>query len=187
MRYDLRRGGWSVPAVGRMVLRGDSKALADARAAIDRCLAAIDVVRRGPVTRWAAHFIDDTDGLTHLADDHYGAKMNGPHPEMAFTRCGYVVTWNGVRANAGTYVPITSPLTCVRCAGGARDGRARRTELKNDMFMEMYGRPANKVLGEYAKYDVAMTLALFSPRSVLRKCARLAAVFYSKAMEAHRV
>jgi hypothetical protein len=162
----MRRGGRSLPAGGRLVLRGGVKA------------------RAWQVTRWASHFIDDIDRLTHLADDHYGAKMNGPHPTMAFTRCGRVVTWNGVRANTGTYVSTSAVLTCVRCVGGARDGRARRTELKNAMFMEMYGQPANKVLGPYAKDDVAMTLVLLSPRSVLRKCARLAAVFY---LEASRV
>ena len=134
------------------------------------------------MTVWAAHFLDDTDRLVHLADDHYAAKMNGAHPEMAYTRCGYVVTWNGVRANAGTYLPLTVALTCVRCLGGARDGRARRGELKNAMLCAIYGRPAHQALGAYAEDDVKMTLALFSPRSVLRKCARLAAALYLKAV-----
>ena len=136
------------------------------------------------MTRWASHFVGDVDGLIHLADDHYGTKMNGSHPEMAFTCCGYVVTWDGVRANAGTYVPTSIALTCVRCAGGARDGHARRTELKSALFAEMYG--MSKVLGLYAKDDAAMMLALFSPRSILRRCAQLAVVLYSKAMEARR-
>lgn len=190
MRYDLRRIGRSLQAGGGLVLRGGqgptapSATIAHALSTIERCLAVTCGDGDHAVTRWASHFIDDTDGLTHLADDHYGAKMVGPHPDMAFTRCGHVVTWNGVRANAGTYVSTSTVLTCVRCAGGARDGRVRRTELKYAMFMDMYGTPPNKVLGPYAAADVAMTLALMCPRSVLRKCGRLAAVFYAKALEA---
>lgn len=133
--------------------------------------------------RWASHFIARTDGLVHLADDHYGVMMNGPHPERAFTRCGSAIVWNGVRADTGTYVPTSTVLTCLRCAGGARDGHARRTALKNAMFMEMCGTPRNKMPGPYAAADVEMTLALLYPRSVLRKCARLAAVFYVKTSE----
>jgi len=134
------------------------------------------------VTCWVAHFVDD-DGLTHLADDHYGAQMDGWRPTLAFTCCGRAVVRDGVRANPGTYVSCGVPLTCVRCVAGVRDGHLRRRALKNAMYMEMYGALPNKTLGPYAKDDVAMVLALLYPRSVLRKCARLAAVFYVKASE----
>ncbi len=190
VRHDLRRVGWSLQAVGGLVLRGAQavRVVNDLRWCVGAVRAPEDLAAasRGLVKRWSAHYRDTRDGLVHFADDHYCVAFIGGHPDAAFTRCGRVVTWNGIRAGAGTYVALEVPLTCVRCAGGAHDGRTRRNELKSAMFAEMYGRPAGMILGEYAAADVALSIARLSRRSVLRRCTRLAQVLYLKATEYSR-
>lgn len=146
-----------------------------------------DKVLRPP---WSMHFIDDTDGLVHFAHEGYlPAKLTGTkdavHPEMAYTRCGHVITWDGFRANAGTYVSRDVHLTCVPCAAGAREGRAQRQSFKQTMFAHLYGKNVTNVFAAYSEVERRIMYQWLRP-PLYRRCARLAAVLYLKATEADR-
>jgi hypothetical protein len=139
---------------------------------------------------WSMHFVDDTDGLVHFAIEGYMSSRAGSkgavYPSMAYTRCGHMVTWDGFRANAGTYVPHDVPLTCVPCAAGAVDGCARRQDLKTVLFAHAYGKNVNNVLAEYSEAERRIFQQYIKPPSMYGRCRRLASTLYLKATEADR-
>lgn len=143
--------------------------------------------QRPPRQQWISCFRDATDGLVHLAREGWRSitihGTDGAWPSIAYTDCGLIVTCTDGIINAGEYLGKETPLTCVRCAGGANDGKQKRHGLKEMAFAVMYGASQSELrqrYGELVHTDVAGIFGLYG-NSLYRRCRRLAHVLYAKA------
>lgn len=130
---------------------------------------------------WSSYYRDDTDGLLHEAFAGYnaafaGTQSAGPYPAIAYTRCGYMVTWDGFSVNGGEYVSREEPLTCVKCASGAREHERIRQQDKQALFGSLYGQ---RIQGsaqdriqyvEYAKIEMEILQKWGLSPSIMKTC-----------------
>lgn len=138
---------------------------------------------------WAGYFRGAEDALVHRVREAWRSRVahtpTGVFPGLAYTDCGLTIMTDDGGCKLGEYLDQPAPITCVRCAGGAHDGKDKRYDLKALSFAFMYGANEQQLRNRYGDLvhaNVEYALGGYG-RSLYRRCQRLAKALYARALE----
>lgn len=145
--------------------------------------------QREPRPGWVGYFRYSSDGLVHRSREGWRSRAAhtpaGVFPGLSYTDCGLMIVTDDTGCKFGEYLAQPAPITCVRCAGGAEDGKQRRYGLKEIAFAMMYGTSESQLRNRYGDLLHADAEYVFGGygRSLYRRCQRLAKTLYARALE----